>query len=189
MPALDDDREEALAQDKIIAVEDLRKIIDHDPETGALVWKSRPLGPASWNTRYAGTSAMAATSGHQGYRAGFINRTKYYAHRVMWALHYGEWPKTGIDHIDGDRSNNRVSNLRLADCVENGRNASRSTRNTSGRTGVFKVSNTRWTARIGVAGRYIVLGSFCSFAAACEAREKAERSHGFHKNHGREKAA
>lgn len=179
MPALDDDREGR------VSIDHLRSLVEYNPETGQLLWRARADCPKAWNTRYAGTAAFDASSGHQGYRAGFIARKKYYAHRVAWALAYGEWPSTGIDHVDGDRTNNRISNLRMADCVENGRNASLSRRNKSGRTGVFKASGSRCVAKIGIPGNYKHLGSFPTFEAACAARSEAERQYGFHQNHGR----
>lgn len=51
--------------------------------------------------------------------------TRYFAHRLAWLIYYGTWPKDQIDHIDGDRSNNRIANLREATHDENCENQHR----------------------------------------------------------------
>lgn len=71
----------------------------YDPDTGLLHWLSeprKPVGPTP--SRYYVTVAYKGSS--------------YKAHRLAWLLTFGEWPKDEIDHIDGDRSNNRLGNLR-----------------------------------------------------------------------------
>ncbi|WP_446719173.1 HNH endonuclease signature motif containing protein [Halocynthiibacter sp. C4] len=107
------------------------------------------------------------------------------AHRVIWAMFYGRWPAKDIDHINGDRTDNRISNLRHVSRAENARNSSRSSANTSGRTGVYKVKKSgKWNARIRVDGRFINLGFFKEFEAACAARAVAESKYGFSARHG-----
>src|SRR5262245_14420263 len=91
----------------------LAELLEYNPETGELRWKRRPRGPQRWNTRWAGKPAFT-TKLRGGYRMGRIHWGAYYAHRVIWALMTGAWPTSEIDHIDGDPSNNRWANLRLA---------------------------------------------------------------------------
>ena len=179
--------------------EDLRKLLDYDPETGKLTWRAR--GPEwfedgaysaqrranRWNATYAGKAAFTHFD-DEGYHRGAVLNVMLKAHRVIWALHYGEWPKAQVDHINGVRHDNRLENLRGATNQVNCRNMRRSAANTSGRTGVRRRSdNARWGAWINdQRGKKKSLGCFDTFEEACAAREAAERRYGYHKNHGRD---
>jgi len=98
------------------------------------------------------------------------------AHRVAWFLHYGEWPATDIDHIDGDRSNNRLANLRLASRSQNMLNGGTGRANTSGYRGVmWDKTKQRWRAVS--QGRHI--GYFAEKEAAIAAYDAfIVRAHG-----------
>jgi hypothetical protein len=166
-------------------VAELRKLLLYDPETGLLSWKTRPAERKSWNTRYAGTPALHCIH-EDGYRKGRIRRVLFRAHRVAWALHHGSWPAGHIDHINGDRADNRIANLRDVTRHENQRNMRRPSDNTSGRIGVWwHKRNQKWVAEIRTAGRKKHLGSFARFEEACRARAEAEQADGYHENHGR----
>jgi len=166
-------------------IAELRKMLAYDPETGLLSWKTRPAGLKSWNTRYAGTPALHCIH-EDGYRKGRIHRVLYRAHRVAWAMHHGSWPAGHIDHINGDRADNRIENLRDVTRHENQRNMRRPSDNTSGRIGVWwHKRNKKWVAEIRTAGRKKHLGSFACFDEACRVREAAEKVDGYHANHGR----
>lgn len=105
---------------------ELRQLVEYDPETGFLTWKPRD-GNARFNSKLAGKPALAQPS--KGYRTGRIKGKNYKAHRAAWAVTHGEWPQGQIDHINGDRSDNRLSNLRAVSQSENGKNQkTRSTR-------------------------------------------------------------
>ena len=105
----------------------------------------------AWNTCRAGTVAGAPGSG--GYR--YVNLTfdgkprRMLAHRVVWALATGAWPEVEIDHRNGIRDDNRLSNLREATRSQNKHNVGLSRRNTSGLRGVswFRAGG-RWRADI-----------------------------------------
>lgn len=85
----------------------------------------------------------------------------YLAHRFVWFLHNGEIPNgLDIDHIDGDRSNNKISNLRLATRSQNLRNKKISKSNKTGFKGVFKLPNGRFQSSIRVNGKQNYLGVF-----------------------------
>lgn len=91
-----------------------------------------------------------------------------------------------IDHIDGDKLNNRVENLRNVSQVENGQNHVRRKNNTSGVMGVrWDDRRSMWHTRINVKYQTIFLGYFQNFDDAVVARRTAEIEHGFHQNHGR----
>ncbi|MGQ2942919.1 MAG: HNH endonuclease signature motif containing protein [Blastomonas fulva] len=105
---------------------------------------------------------------------------------MAWLLFYGDWPTAQVDHIDGDRANNRICNLRDATHSDNCRNAGLSKRNKSGRIGVhFDHTRQRWVAGTKIMGKPIRLGRFATFEEACAARSAIEREYNFHPNHGR----
>lgn len=136
----------------------------YDPETGVLIWKTIPeitRHDKSWNTRFAGNLAGSLNVG--GYVVIRVFGRQWQAHRVGWAIHYGEWPKEELDHINGKTSDNRLVNLRPANNSENRQNIALHKNSTSGFTGVHHYrcrSWQRWRARIGVDGKRITLGFF-----------------------------
>jgi len=97
---------------------------------------------------------------------------------------YGQWPTEDIDHIDGNRANNRVENLRAVSRSVNMRNAYRRKDNKSGFVGVHKNRVGSWVAQIAVDGRVIHLGFFRAQGDAVAARKAAEIEHGFSVRHG-----
>lgn len=171
----------------MITQEYLKELLSYDIDTGVFTWLPRNLLTsqeawcvASWNTKHAGKIAGSVTG--RGYIDLRIFYKSYRAHRLAWLYVYGEFPKLGIDHIDGDFVNNRISNLRDVSQAENNKNAKRPKSNTSGVSGVsFEKHTNKWRAYI--AGKSI--GRYSDMAAAILARNKAEKEFGFHKNHGR----
>ena len=170
----------------MVTPDKLHKLLICDAEKGFLYWRERPGCNAqtrSWNTRYAGKRAITHLN-QAGYYTGTVLAKGVKAHRVVWAMTYGDWPDV-IDHIDGDRLNNTISNLRSTDFAGNAKNAKLRKDSVSGRVGVYRRRNGVWSARIQADGREIHLGSFGSFSAACAARARAEQQYSFHVNHGR----
>jgi hypothetical protein len=168
----------------MIDAKQFRELLRYEPETGKLYWLHRDAARPQWNARYANREAFTALD-KDGYRRGKIHRRGYLAHRIIWAIVYGEWPDQ-IDHIDGDKVNNRINNLRSVSHAENGKNQKRRNTNTSGVMGVvWSKPSEKWVAQIKVAGRYRYLGMFQNLEEAVAARRTAEREHGFHRNHGR----
>jgi hypothetical protein len=111
------------------------------------------------------------------------------AHRVVWAIVHGEWPAGQIDHIDGDRSNNRIGNLRVVSTVENARNAGVYSTNRSGVSGVtWRASDKRWMVTISVENSTRYIGCYQEQWVAIVAREAAEAALGYHANHGKRPA-
>ena len=170
--------------------------LDYDPGTGIFTWKERSRDYFSrvnqwktWNRRYPGT--VAGSVNKKGYRNIAIHDRIYKAHRLAWAIVTGNWPSEQVDHINGDRDDNRFSNLRDVPNEVNGRNASLQARNKSGRIGVTPYNyhgRDLWVARIRIQGELIHLGYFETVEAAAEARERAEIAFCFHPNHGKSKA-
>lgn len=174
----------------------LRQLLRYEPSTGKLYWLERDVslfdnrkGSAekscrTWNTRFAGKEAFA-TDCH-GYGSASVFGRKLLAHRVAWAVHYGAWPSQHIDHINGDRVDNRISNLRNVSQGENTRNAARRFDNTSGHNGVtWNRADRRWVAQIQHKRKMKYIGGFIELEDAVAARRAAEAALGFHENHGR----
>ncbi len=170
-------------------IQALKELIYYDENTGKLYWKERPVSMfkqakdhSTWNTANAGKEALSCIN-KGGYMHGAIFGKFYYAHIVAYALANGAFPKGQIDHINGNKLDNRKENLRVVTARENRLNAGRKKSNTSGRTGVgFEKRRGHWVAQIVVHRKHIYLGSFKSFAEAVAAREAAERHYEFYQN-------
>lgn len=175
----------------------LRELLRYERGTGKLYWLPRTpehfshtLDPdlccRRWNTAHAGEEAMPGASASHGYCAGALFDRQFLKHRVIWALVTGEWPTDEIDHIDGDRTNNRFANLRSVPREINMRNRKLDCDNRSGAIGVYWARHAgKWRAEIKGEGKRIHLGYFTDKAAAIAARKAAEPALGFHPNHGR----
>jgi hypothetical protein len=159
-----------------LTAEYVRSILEYNPETGEFRWKWREGVSKRINARYAGTVAGDVTS--DGYLRIGINASRYQAHRIAWLIVYGGWPPEQIDHIDCDRLNNRIANLRLATCQENMRNAGLRKTNTTGVTGVFwRKDYGKFQASIRAGGKRLHLGYHDTLEAATAARHAAEIEH------------
>lgn len=174
----------------------LRQLLDYDPATGALTWRergdewfsdgkqTRAHNAAIWNAKNAGMAAFVTVmvSGHLS--GGLLGTTRL-AHRVIWKLVTGDDPET-VDHISGDPTDNRWSNLRAVSQTINSRNCKISKNNTSGANGVcLDKRRSKWVASITVNRRKKFIGEFPDYEQAVKARRAAEKAHGFHENHGR----
>ena len=169
----------------------LRLLLRYEPETGVMTWRKRAkcfcdtARRADWfNRRYAGAPALNARR-KDGYLVGSVFDVRVRAHRAAWAIVHGAWPDE-IDHINGDPSDNRLSNLRNVSHAGNQKNMKRPSNNTSGVSGVFWCTGMRrWDAEIHVGGRRVWLGGFETREQAMIARKAAEKVAGYHENHGR----
>jgi hypothetical protein len=120
---------------------------------------------------------------YDGYVAVRLKGETYLAHRVVWCLHAGEWPKNQIDHINGVRHDNRIENLREATIQENRRNVTRA-RNASGVIGVtWARKEGNWRASISINGKAINLGHFENLTEAIACRRAAEKRYGYRQIH------
>lgn len=175
----------------------IRELLDYNPETGKLFWKHRDIRffEASgnktaeqvcrwWNNRFAGKDAFTAT-GVYNCRAGRIFGRPQYAHRVAWVIVHGEWPTHQIDHINGDRADNRLSNLRAVDHATNMLNKRIYASNKSGEPGVTLNKRTgRWESHYRLNSRRVHIGTFTRLDDAIAARRAATAGL-YHANHGR----
>jgi len=129
---------------------------------------------------------IAGTKTKAGYLLISVDGKQYLAHRLAWLYEYGEFPDDSIDHINHDKADNRIENLREADKTENARNVLLTSANTSGCTGVCWLKDRcRWFAQIKIDGKNKFLGSFVNFSDAVDARKNAEVLYGFDENHGK----
>lgn len=134
--------------------ESIRKILSFDQDSGKLFWKVR--------TGSSAAGSIAGTKNQFGYRQVSISGKRYFAHRIVWTLFNGDIPEDKeIDHINGERDDNRISNLRLVSRSQNNMNTAVSKRNTSGCKGVCYHSGNRcWYARVFVNRKVVASGSF-----------------------------
>ncbi len=140
-----------------------REIFDYDP-SGFLIWRERRKG------RVVGQRAGCVLN--NGYVQITAEYEKYLAHRLIWFWHTGDWPPA-LDHIDRDRANNRIENLRVATKTQNAGNRCKQ-RNKDGNSskwrGVYWCNSTnRWIARLQAAGRNPHIGAFVDEADAATA--------------------
>lgn len=125
------------------SAEVLREMYDYNPETGKLYFRPKPgTGRAinSFNAKYAGKEAFTWTD-KDGYRRSEIRGRSVPAHRVIWKMVHGVDPQE-IDHINHDRADNRIVNLRDVTRSENLKNAT--PRNVSGEVQVRRYGATRF---------------------------------------------
>jgi hypothetical protein len=171
---LNRERLEAYANAEAPTQADLHRLFRYDGRH--LWWRERPSSNFDM-------SRPAGSIRSDGYRRICVSSRFYLAHRLIWVFHFGVWPKYEIDHINHDRDDNRIENLR--DTKENDLNRSPYKNNSSGFIGVsWHKCDKRWQARISVNGKQIHLGNFTRKEDAIQARKEAERKFGFHPNHG-----
>jgi hypothetical protein len=158
----------------MIDAKTIRELLNYDPQTGIFTW--RPRGISSFDAREAGT--VAGGGNGNGYSSITLrgHGGRYYAHHLAWLHFHGQWPSGVIDHINMNRADNRIANLRVANETQNRANTGRRRHNTSGFKGVSNCDG-RWRAKIGVNRKSIHLGTFNTPEAAHEAYMAAARRH------------
>ena len=175
----------------MITSELAKQLIDYDSDSGSIVWRHRPddmfksaSNSTTWNKRFAGNEAGSINK-TLGYRLVSICGKKVWAHRLAWLVYFGSWPNGQIDHINHDKNDNRISNLRIVSHVENGRNANKKKNNKTGVTGVswYKRKN-KFAAEIMSDSGRVFLGYFADLNEARKSRKDAEIKLGYHENHG-----
>ena len=118
----------------------LNKIFEYNKETGVLIWKVTRSSKVK-----CGMIAGSLNPHNGGYIQVIFNKRAYYAHKIIWEMIYGERPKY-LDHIDGNRANNRLNNLRSVNASQNACNSRVSKRNTTGYKGVhWNKQRNKWT--------------------------------------------
>lgn len=154
----------------------LRSIMDYSSETGVFTWRHRDGVSRRTNMRFAGKES-GSTRG-DGYVIICIDYKSFMAHRLAWRWMTGDDPVQEIDHIDGNTSNNRFSNLRIVTHAQNIHNSARFRKSTSGVKGVsWDKRDSKWVAHICVSGKQTSLGYYSTIEAAADAYKAAAIKH------------
>lgn len=141
--------------------------LEYNSETGDFYWSGGRRGAIKGKP--AGTKSS-------GYIHITHNYKIYSAHRLAWFFVNGAWPKDMIDHLNRDKSDNRIENLRQATNQINQRNTKISSKNTSGHRGVYwHKGRNKWYASIRVDDKQVHLGSYRCITAAMFARKISEQ--------------
>lgn len=121
----------------------------------------------------------------KGYLIVPIKYKHYYVHRIIYAMHHNDVPYI-IDHIDGNKANNKIENLRPATRQENARNCKKQKNNTSGEKNVFWHKNSKkWKVALSINNKLTHIGTFSEFEDAKKAAYNARiRHHGVYAQHG-----
>ncbi len=146
----------------------LLEILDYDSISGVFTWAKKP-------NKNISIGSIAGSKTSDGYCRIKVLGAEIKAHRLAWLHHYKEWPSLEIDHINGDRFDNRISNLREVTGSENMQNLRSAMR--TNKTGLLGVSSSfgKWRARIWVSGIAHSLGTFKTPEAAHDAYVCAKR--------------
>lgn len=122
----------------------------------------------------------------RGYLRTLIDGKQYRLHRLAWLYQHGTFPDNSldIDHINQNKRDNSIDNLRVVSHIENSRNQKKHSTNTSGVSGVYKFGK-KWRAMIRFKDKLIHLGLFKEKEDASIARKKALDKYRFHENHGK----
>lgn len=163
----------------MLSVEILRELLHYNPETGVFTWKVSRKGKAS-------KGVVAACFGVRGYRVLGVCGKRYPEHRVAWFYVHGSWPDGEVDHVNGIKSDNRISNLRVATRIENSRNVGLTSKNKTGVKNVYWHSgHKKYRACIDVDRKEVHLGYFTNLRDAesvvAEARVKYHGDFACHK--------
>ena len=158
---------------------ELKYLLIYDKDTGLFTRRRK------WYGKDRG--ALVGKANGRGYVEIGLYGTLYLAHRLVYLYVDGEFPTNQVDHINHNRGDNRLSNLRLATNKDNAKNRGTHSLNTSGHVGVtWDGDRSKWYVQIKVDGINKFLGRFTRFEDAVEAREQANKKYGFHVNHGRD---
>lgn len=166
----------------MITFEKAKELFTYDRETGIIKWRKR------FNGRQR--SDLVAGYSSRGYIWIGFKGKKYPAHRIAMLLAYGFYGEgLDVDHTNHIRDDNRLVNLRFVTRLDNNRNLSTSSRNTSGIMGVtYDKARRKYKVQINVVGANIYLGRFVSLEEAAKARKEAEIKYKYNANHGTNKS-
>lgn len=165
----------------------LEQLFECDADEGILIWRPRPremfgsnMNFHRWNKAYAGTQAGRVTAA--GYRSVKVYGEAFQAHRIIWKITTKEEPGE-IDHINRDKLDNRISNLRVVSRSVNMKNKGLTSNNTSGHKHIVWTPRTkRWTVQMSVSGKGQRQLAWCkTMEEAVEARNRIYQELGYYK--------
>ncbi|NBW23602.1 MAG: Pathogenesis-related transcriptional factor and ERF protein [Caulobacteraceae bacterium] len=153
--------------------EEVAKILDYNPKTGKFF---RKINTGSFGR----IGEVLGYTTKRGYRKTSVCNIQLYDHQLAWLLFYSKWPDRQIDHINGNRSDNRISNLREATVSQNALNRSyQSNSKTKYKCINWKPDRKKYRVKIGVNKKYYHIGYFVNLDEAIKARDIAiKKLHG-----------
>lgn len=156
--------------------EALRELYDYNPDTGNFFHKAKRRGVSNLD-KPVGTV-------DNDYSRIRVNNKLQRAHRMAWMYENGPIEEGNIiDHIDHNKLNNALENLRSITKAENSKNLSMPKNNTSGTAGVY-LDRDKWRAKVVSDNKANYLGTYADKIDAIRARSSALKEYGFHDNHG-----
>lgn len=154
-----------LSYRKKASIERVRELFTYEPETGEFYWTDK----CAKNVKPGGLAGFRDKCGYWGITIDYVI---YKAHRVAWAYVYGEWPDLDIDHIDGQRGNNSIKNLRLATNHQNQANRKTAFGKSKYKGVCFHKMNKKWMAQLKKDGETEFIGYFSTQEDAAIAYNK-----------------
>ena len=156
-----------------LTFEEAHRLLSYDPITGVFMWKIRTSNRTKMDEEAGGFSG-------KGYKCIRVNKQLYRCHRLAWFMTYGVWPEKELDHIDRNRANNAISNLRECSGTQNQGNRNNSKNTQSGLKGVYavnsvKATSKKWMAQITYRGITLNLGSTHTKKEAAELYDSAAK--------------
>jgi hypothetical protein len=159
-------------KNKALSQDEWKALVDYNPDTGVFVWKVN-----RYRTQAGDIAGYRKPNGYISIRT---NKKHHPCHRIAWIITYGVDTDGFIDHINGDKSDNRIVNLRVANKSANGFNTTKRANNTSGYKGVtWHKQIGKWAARAKVNYECYHLGLFDDVLEAAKAYDDfAKANHG-----------
>ena len=156
------------------------KVLRYDPISGTLIWISNLHSKRAVPNSRAGSLVKST-----GYRNISLFGRTYLEHHLIWFIHYGVWPSGQIDHVNQQRDDNRIVNLRDVSKAENARNRTRNPNSKLGEHGIwFNKRTHKYVAEITLNGKKVYQKSFTDLDQAIKERKEKSLELGFHINHG-----
>jgi len=153
-----------------MTAEELRNLLAYDPTIGIFTWKQRVA-------KCVQIDNVAGNTNKIGYVTIGLRKKVYKAHRLAWLYIHGSWPNGLIDHINGIKSDNRLSNLRVINETGNSENVRKpNKRNKSGFMGVILFQN-KWRASITIKRKTHRIGDYITPEEAHQAYLEEKRKH------------
>jgi hypothetical protein len=154
-----------LSCDESLTAAVLAGYLSYESQTGHLTWLKR-LGRGC-------IGAVAGSKARNGYVRIKLFGRDYSAHRLAWLMHYGAWPEQPIDHINGDKADNRIANLRLASVAQNAWNMKAKRGAASQYRGVCFIAHlNKWRAQLTANKQTYPLGYFSDERDAARAYDR-----------------